>query len=83
MRRWIIHWSIQDLQTEQPWPVCAGHREAKLQPLNAIKNAWEGTGTLVVTEVTDGICALGAFGNCSNDPVTTIPPLDISLLDPK
>jgi len=81
MKRWIAHWSHQDLKVVPAWPVCAGHREAVSQPLLAMREHWEGQAELVVTEVTDGTCALAAFGNCCDDPVETVPVLDIGLLE--
>ena len=82
MRRWIIHWSAQDPVANPPWPVCAGHRDAQKAPLETIREQWEASGAiLVVTEVTDGKCSLGAFGNCCDDPVECVPPLDVSLLE--
>jgi len=81
MKRWILHWSVQDLASIPPWPVCAGHRETVRGPLVAARKHWEDQHNLVVTEVTDGKCALGAFGNCCDDPVTVTPRLDVQLLE--
>jgi hypothetical protein len=64
-----------------PWPVCAGHREAQAAPLRGVSEQWEHEAELIVTEVTDGVCALAAFGNCCDDPVVEIPVLDVTLLD--
>ena len=82
MKRWIVFWSIQDPSINPPWPVCAGHRDAKKAPLEATRPQWEDSGvTLEVREVTDGKCALGAFGNCCDDPVECVPVLDVGLLE--
>ena len=82
MRRWIIHWSVQDPTANPPWPVCAGHRDAQKAPLESTREQWESPElSLIVTEVTDGKCALGAFGNCCDDPVEAVPVLDIQLLE--
>lgn len=78
-----MHWEGQDTGALPPWPVCAGHREAVMAPLNApgVKELWEQNHKLSIVEVTDGKCALGAFGNCCEDPVTEIPSLDVKLLE--
>jgi hypothetical protein len=47
----------------------------------AIREQWDEGVTLVVTEVGDGKCALEAFGNCCDDPVDAVPPLDVRLLE--
>jgi len=81
MKRWIVHWSVQDPVAQPPWPVCAGHREAQIAPLAATREHWEDEAELVVSEVTDGTCALSAFGNCCDDPVDCVPALDVRLLE--
>ena len=81
MKRWIIHWSIQDPVAQPPWPVCAGHREAQSLPLLEAREHWEHEAELIVTEVTEGKCSLAAFGNCCDDPVETVPALDVRLLE--
>ena len=81
MRRWIVHWSIQDIEALPPWPACAGHRETMRAPIEAVKDQWPKGNTLIVKEVTKGTCAFAAFGNCCDDPVEVVPILDVSLLE--
>lgn len=81
MKRWITYWSVQDPAALPPWPLCAGHREAIAAPIEAQRDHWpEGT-ELLKKEVSDGVCALAAFGNCCDDPVTEIPSIAASVLD--
>jgi len=84
MRRWIVHWSVQDPETMPPWPVCAGHRDAVAVPMldpEVVALAATQGSSLQVTEVGSGVCALAAFGNCCDDPVSETPSLDVRHLD--
>lgn len=84
MKRWIVHWSVQDVDAMPPWPVCAGHRDASAAPMLdpvIVELAASQNSRLIVAPVADGICALAAFGNCCDDPVGDIPVLDVKLLD--
>ena len=84
MKRWIVHWSVQDVKAMPPWPVCAGHRDATAVPMldpEITKLVATQNSRLLVTGVGEGICALAAFGNCCDDPVTEIPSLDVHHLD--
>jgi hypothetical protein len=83
MKRFIVYWSLQDIESLPPWPVCAGHRDAVAAPMldPAIHEQAAEKASLIVTEVAPGICALAAFGNCCDDPVECIPVLDVNLLN--
>ena len=81
MKRWITYWSVQDVATLPPWPLCAGHREAICAPIEEHRESWPEGVRLIKEQTTDGVCALAAFGNCCDDPVTEIPSIAASVLD--
>lgn len=81
MKRWIVYWSVQDPMAQPPWPACAGHRDAMIAPINDVEHLVPEEHYLKIDEVSEGICAFAAFGNCCNDPVDEIPFPDVSLLD--
>ena len=81
MKRWITYWSVQDTAAIPPWPLCAGHRETTCAPIEEHRDQWPEGAELIRQEVGEGVCALGAFGNCCDDPVVEIPVLNVKLLD--